>query len=372
MLLKKSRPHLIHKRHAENKVYIPADSRENQYFLIELELNANDGVRPVAPRKHLQLLKQVFFDACRAFRITNAMFVANDKYVKVRYGEESQVIETEKQFMVFYDPKCHSGYKSSIKAGDLPQKVVFVVLANGDSIREHACQLHQKVTHLVAELAEHTDIEIERFKMRDLQHITFDVLAKEKNNKQTVTHGFREIATRYQSQSLIIPKDHVAHRFVVVNIPIGYELSTECEMGRSAKQNYEPLYAHIESVCKSALQAQNLQHATLLADGSAPFVSATGKRFLSKMGEMTKLGFDPSQSDCQFESVSNPKTLCDVVTLVISPTVDDEVNRSFGRFVNRCNKAIKEIATKLDINPSKQRLMVRFHQHLQYRMTQPN
>lgn len=383
MLSTKSRSHLIHKRHAQHKVYIPANCRENQYFLLELQVTGT--LESTHGLSYLQL-KQIFFDCCKANNVKNAMFVANDKYVRVRYADEPQIIETQQQMIVFYDPKCHTGYKSIIDPKYLTersienpehqntasQKIVLVIFANGHDIRNQACIQHQTVTHLLADISESAGIALSDLKLRDMQHITYDLFASAKGTKQTVTHGFREIATRYKEQSLIIPDSHDAHRFVVATFPISYDMSERLRLGHcddnsnTANTSYALLYKHLFELILRQMNDAGFIHGAFIADGKVPFVSATGHQFVEHQNELIKIGYDPQSEQACMVSTWNEDRLSDSFTLVISPQQDDLARNGYGKFVNRCNVVLKNIAEQLEVTPANQSIMVRFHQHLQY------
>ena len=73
-------------------------------------------------------LKQSFISISKRNGIKSGIFVANDKLVRLRYGEESQVIETQEQLIVFYDPNNHKGFQSYYDRTKTAKKVSLLVL----------------------------------------------------------------------------------------------------------------------------------------------------------------------------------------------------------------------------------------------------
>lgn len=351
-----------YKKSQSQKLYLPSNSRENQYFLLEIPTSVISK-----DINHLGLieLKNRFFECCKEYGIRNGLFVANDKLVKVRYGEENNVLMTNMQCLVSYSPTQYFGFHSYIEPDVKVSKIAFVVLASGNDIRSQAVNLHSKVTAMLADFASEIEVAVELFKLRDFQHITYDLFAPEKGHKKTVTHGFRSVITRYNQQGLIIPKEHKSHHFVVVKVPIGIELANKFEQSQIGFE-YTSLYKQLSKSIKNALEAQSLHQAALVANGKQPFVSINDEEFELESDEIVKLGFDSNVKDQRYLCLFDSKVLVDYIHIVVSATSDDDFQSSYAPFVKRVHNAILSLTEVLHIEPSRDVITCRFFQHLKY------
>jgi len=369
----KSRTSLIRKKSAQNKVYIPTNNRENQYLLVEFELSdaiiANlmsvQGIDENALAKFYLEFKQNFFNCCKINGINNAMFVAKDKLVRVRFGEESQVIETKEQLIVFYDPKRHHGFKAFYDKDQLASKLVLAVFATGDDIRDQAVLLHQKATQMVAELAESVGQSASLFKVRDHQHITYDLFAADKGMKKTTTHGLRAVPNRYQQQSLILPDDTMHKGYAVASLPIPLHLIEDAESNISVEQPYQALYKCIVRTLTDIADEEELNKLAVMANGKQVIVRSNQNEQLQVSDELVYLSFGDDE-DQEYIADWNPTNLVDSITLVFKPTEEDMQQNSFGRYINKLNQVLKTMAKVMGIEPDREDVMVRFHQNTQY------
>ncbi len=373
MLVGNTRTSLIRKKSAQNKVYIPASNRENQYLLIEFELSEQiiaglmsaQGLDEQALANFYLEFKQSFFKCCKVNGINNAMFVAKDKLVRVRFGEESQLIETGEQLIVFYDPKRHQGFKACYDKDSLVSKLVLAVFATGDDIREQAVLLHQKATQMVAELAEAVDQSIDLFKVRDHQHITYELFAAEKGMKKTTTHGLRFVPNRYQQQSLILPDDTKHNGYVVANLPIPMHLIEEAENNMSAEQPYQSLYKSIVRSLTDMADAEEIDKLAIMANGRQPIVRSNQNEQIQVSDELVYLSFG-NDEDQEYIADWNATNLVDSVALVFKPTTIDIQKNSFAKYMNKVNGVLKKMCKAMGIEPEADYVTVRFHQNTQY------
>lgn len=375
MLHTKSRPSLARKKSAQNRVYIPENNRENHYLLLEFELSEmviakfmNAGVEKENALARFYLdFKQNFFNCCKVNGIQNAMFVARDKLVRVRFGEESQVIETNEQLLVFYDPQRHSGFKSCYSADVLVSKLVLVVFATGDEIRQQAVSLHQKVSLMLTDLAEATGQQKRSFKIRDHQHITYDLFAAEKGNKKTTTHGLRFVPERYQQQSLILPSNTLHRGYVVAQLPIPMHLIEQAETNLSLDKPYKALYNSITRMLQQVAEENDVTKFAILANGRHPIVwaSRTGQMIVEE--ELVYISFS-NDDELEFMSDMDETNLIDSVSLVFQPVGHDVQHDSFAKYLSKINLVIKDMAKMMGVDTEQQHVMVRFHQNTQYRL----
>lgn len=369
----RTRPSLIRKQSAQNKVYIPANNRENQYLLIEFELSelniaslmTSKGLDSNALAQFYLDFKQSFFQCCKLNGISNAMFVAKDKLVRVRFGEESQVIETGEQLIVFYDPKRHQGFKACYDKEQLVSKLVLAVFATGEDIREQAVLLHQKATQMVADLSEAVGQAANLFKVRDHQHITYELYAAEKGMKKTTTHGLRFVPERYQQQSLILPDDTKHQGYVVATLPIPMFLIEEAENNISAEQPYQALYKSIVRTLTDVSDEEEINKLAVMANGCQPIVRSNQNEQIQVSDELVYLSFGDDE-DQEYIADWNATNLVDSVSLVFKPTQEDVKHSSFGRYMNRVNQVLKLMGKVMGLEPEHNDVMVRFHQNTQY------
>lgn len=369
----RSRTSLIRKKSAQNKVYIPANNRENQYLLIEFELSeqiisqlvSSKGINGNELAQFYLEFKQSFFNCCKVNGICNAMFVAKDKLVRVRFGEESQVIETGEQLIVFYDPKRHQGFKACYDKEQLVSKLVLAVFATGDDIREEAVNLHQKATHMVAELSEAVGQSADLFKVRDHQHITYELYAAEKGMKKTTTHGLRFVPERYQHQSLILPDDTKHNGYVVATMPIPMFLIEEAESNMSAEQPYQALYKSIVRTLTDVADEEEVNKLAIMANGRQAIVRSNQNEQIQVSDELVYLSFGEDE-DQEYFADWNATNLVDSIALVFRPTAEDVQNHSFGKYMNKVNQVLKLMGKVMGLEPERDDVMVRFHQNTQY------
>lgn len=364
---------LISKKNAQNKVYIPESHRENHYLFIEFELSEQVIAELVSPagRENNRLalfyleFKQNFFNCCKVNGISNAMFVAKDKLVRVRYGEESQIIETGEQLLVFYDPKRHQGFKACYDKALPVSKLVLTVFSTGEDIRERAALLHQKAAQMVVELAEAVGQSENLFKIRDHQHITYELYSAEKGIKKTTTHGLRIVPARYQQQSLILPDDTKHTGYAVAIMPIPMCLIDEAENNMSVEQPYQVLYKSIVRTLTDVAAEEEINKLAVMANGKQPIVRTNQNEAIQVVEELVYLSFGDDE-DQEYIADWNSTNLVDSIALVFKPTQADIQNRAYGRYMNKVNQTLRLMGKVLGVEAEREDVMIRFHQNTQY------
>jgi hypothetical protein len=78
------------------------------------------------------------------------------------------------------------------------------------------------------------------------------------------------------------------------------------------------------------------------------------------------LGYNPEQNPCGIISKWDASELVDNVQLVFVATDKNQTEHGFGSFLNQIEQAIKLMATELEMDPLKEEVIVRFHQHVAY------
>ena len=87
---------------------------------------------------------------------------------------------------------------------------------------------------------------------------------------------------------------------------------------------------------------------------------------VSRVGELQMLGYNPEQSPCGIVSKWDASELTDNIQLVFVATPEDNCEYGFGRFLNQIERAMALMAVELEIVPTKEEIMIRFHQHVAY------
>ena len=239
---------IIRKRSAAHKCYIPNNARDNQYILAEFTItdeliqrfsSSNNSTSTTKQGKYYglyQTLAKLLFDLSDFFEVENCQFIANDKLARIRFNQELHQWQTNQQILFYYNPENHQLKKSFFDANKRAKKISLLFLTSGKNIRENAAQFHAKVSQLVCEFAKKIAIDKCDVRLRDHQHITYDLFAKSKpenqdNNLATQAHKLRPIITRYQSQHVALPEFHSAMTYAVVTLPLSNRLINTFESG---------------------------------------------------------------------------------------------------------------------------------------------
>lgn len=377
-MLNKSNPTALSNRSKKNnlsKVYVPATNRENHYLIVELAIttellhliSGESEVNELLLSDFYMQLKQSFISISKRNGISSGLFVANDKLVRLRYGEESQVIETTEQLIVFYDPNSHKGFQSYYDRNLKAKKVSFVVLANGNDIRHSAYELHQKCVEMSVELADAMGFPQHLIKIKDHQHITYDLFSAEKEDKKTSTHEFRQVKHRYLQQSVLIPKLNNQMGYVLAELPISETLVERMNENATHTAPYNELYTQISNLVAEVTAQLDIKNAVMIANGRHPIILSSKQGFVHNEGELIYLGFnEQDRQNCIAKW--NSTMLTNKFTLVFVANNDDIHNKAYGRFVNHIHTALKQISARLDIDPESKQLMVRFHQNIAYQL----
>jgi hypothetical protein len=374
-MLNKTVPANNAKKFNVNKVYLPITNRENHYLIVELPITSEllhlvsgqSGVNELLLSDFYMQLKQSFISISKRNGIQSGLFVANDKLVRLRYGEESQVIETSEQLIVFYDPNSHKGFQSYYDRTLKAKKVTLVVLANGNDIRHSAFELHQKTVQMAIELADAMGFPQHLIKIKDHQHITYDLFRAEKGDKQTSTHEFRQVKHRYLQQSVLIPQLNNQMGYILAELPIAESLIERMDKSATHTAPYNELYTKISNVVAEVTAELSIKNAVMIANGRHPIIMPSKQGFVHNEGELIYLGFNELDSQ-NCIAKWNSTILTNKFTLVFVANNNDINNKAYGQFVNHVQHALKKISTKLDIDADTKQLMVRFHQNIAYQI----
>jgi hypothetical protein len=371
---------IIRKRSAAHKSYIPSNARDNQYILAEFAITddllakflpANSTEKSSPYYDFYQTLAETFFELCERYEVESGQFIANDKLTRVRFNSEMHQWQTNQQILFYYNPEIHQLKKSFFDVNKRAKKIALLFLTSGTDIRENAARFHSKISQLVKCYANEISVNCEDFRLRDHQHITYDLFAKQKpnnadNSLTSNAHKLRPIAQRYASNYVNLPKYHSAMTYVIISLPISNRLLNMVEVDPHSSDPYNPLYTYITDTFTQAAKHYNLNNGAIIANGLVPIVRFSLHDIVSRIGELQMLGYNPEQNPCGLISKWDANELVDNVQLVFVATDKNQTEHGFGRFLNQIEQALRLMATELEMEPVKEEMIVRFHQHVAY------
>jgi hypothetical protein len=385
---------IIRKRSAEHQSDLPKSARDNQYILAEFTIT-DELIKQFSPKasaaknapfitnnssgnygEFYQKLAKVLFDVSEHFEVENCLFIANDKLTRVRFNQEMHQWQTNQQILFYYNPEGHQLKKSFFDANKRAKKISLLFLTSGTEIRNNAARFHAKISQVVTAFATKTAIELSAIRLRDHQHITYDLFAKNKldknkvsnedNNFTTQAHKLRSIINRYASQEVTLPEYHSAMTYAIINFPISNRLLNMVDVDPNSTDPYNPLYTYLTDTFTKSAKHYNLNNGALIANGLVPIVRYSIHEIISRIGELQMLGYNPEQNPCGIVSKWDASELIDNVQLVFVATDKNQTEHGFGRFLNQIEQAMKLMATELEMEPHKEEVIVRFHQHVAY------
>ena len=365
----------VFRRHrASVKVYVPKVCRDNHYLiaempltdkLIELVVGKIDDSEEKPYQKFYQKLARLALQVVEECNIPHANFVANNRLVRVRNSDEQQVLHTEKQSFFFYSPLHNSTFKGYFDGAVRSNKVKFLFLATGENLREDAGEFHEKVISAVELISEKIGLGANDLKVRDHQHLTYDIFAREKGNKESITHTFREISARYLHQGYEVPKSAEAITYAVVSMPMSRRLLKDTEMDYEGDKPFEQLYVKISDAFTNAVEKHELKHATMLANGLSPIVRFDEEKRSIINGDIISLGYSPKdEAGADISSTWEGDTLVDSIQFIFCATDADETHNTYGKFVNTVTQAMYSMAEDLNWNKERDFMLMRLNQQL--------
>jgi len=315
-------------------------------------------------QKFYQKLTKMAFDIVEQCNIQHANFVANNRLVRVRNSDEQQVLHTDKQSYFFYSPRHNSTFKGYFDGAIRSNKIKFLFLATGENIRENAAGFHQKVFQAVSILSQQIGLRTGALKVRDHQHITYDIFAKEKGNKESTCHTFRDISKRYKQQNVTVEGDYTAVTYAVVSMPMTRRLLQGTEINYDSDMPFEQLYTKISKAFTLANEKQQLSHATMIANGLSPIVRFDENAATTINGDIISLGYNPHHESRDISGQWQGGKLVDTIRFVFFATDFDETHKTYGKFVNQVTQAVATIADELNWKKDHDYMLMRFNQQL--------
>ncbi|KGJ92595.1 DUF3083 family protein [Colwellia psychrerythraea] len=364
---------IVRKHRASEKVYVPANARDNHYIIAEMPLTdtliklMGEEIKLSSDQPYLkfyQSLAKLVWDVVEECNIEHANFVANNRLVRVRNSDEQQVLHTDKQSFFFYNPMNNSTFKGYFDGAIRSNKVKFLFLATGENLREGAAKFHQKVYKAVREISQRIGLKQGELKVRDHQHLTYDIFAREKGSRESISHTFREISTRYLQQEVVIEGDYSAVTYAVVSVPMTRRLLKGTEIDYEDNKPFSLLYEKIYQAFTESNLKNHINRATMIANGLSPIVRYDENERVIVNGDIISLGYNPSDAsgkiNCQWEA----EKLVDTIRLVFFATDLDQSHKTYGKFVNQVVKSVENMAEILDWKRDKDYMLMRMNQQL--------
>ena len=364
---------IVRKHRAADRVYVPSNARDNQYILAEFPLSERlldlvvgevDTSASQPYQTFYQRLARTAFEIIEKHGLTHANLVANNRLVRVRFSEEQQVLHTAQQSFFFYNPKHNSSFKAYFDGDVRARKIKLLFLAKGQDLRLNSGAFHQKVEGAVKAFIDVVGLNAGEVKLRDHQHLTFDVFAKDKGHKETVTHSFKEISARYQQQGFELEPEHTSINYAIVSVPMTRRLLKGATIDYTQDEPFAALYKRLEQSFSRAADENQIEHAAMLANGLSPFVRYDEKEQSEVQGELISLGFNPKKEGGSFVALWQGDKLVDSLRFVFFADNQDEKHSTYGKFANQVLETIKDFAKDMNWKSEQDSIMMRMHQHV--------
>ena len=363
---------ILRKHRAGERVYLPNDARDNQYILAEMMLTdelieqVSGGIKQDSNKPYevfYRTLAHKVFEVVEEHGLTHVNFIANNKLVRVRYSGEQQVLHTAQQSFFFYCPEHNSTFKAYYDGAERTRKVKILFLATGDELRLSSGKFHHTVSQAIHTISQKIGLAPGTIKVRDHQHLTFDVFAKEKGLKDTITHSFREIADRYDAQGHPITNEHTSITYAIASVPMARRLLKGTDIDYQNDQPFNKLYEKLEQAFKQSVEKTDLNQVIFIGNGVSPFVRYDREEKEELRGELMSILVNPNNAESRFVSEWQGDKLVDTIRLIYIADKSDEKNNNYGTFVNQVIQAVKSFADQVAWKKENDDITVRIHQH---------
>lgn len=357
-------------RSSAQKVYLPTSMRENQYLLVDIPLTDELILlfQPSEQSHNLSAfyynLSEVFFSCCDQFGIENTVFIANDKLPKVHFNSEKYQIETVQQLLFFYHPNKHSVRKWYFHGEHRAKKIKLLFLASGEDIRYNSAHFHAKVRKMLMSFAEKTQLPLNSIRLRDHQHITYDLFAKAKGCTGSQGHKLRSIPNRYINKDITLPEKITEISYVVATLPVTDKMKKLVSFNFADNEPFKPLYELIRNKLEQAATQHKVTSGAVIANGLAPIVRQDSAEEITTQGEIQKLSYNSENPQQGFSLECKVDTLVNRIYIVMVANKEKFASHGYGKFLQRVENALTSLAQELALDAEKDEVFVRMHQHL--------
>ncbi|PCI58497.1 MAG: hypothetical protein COB35_13755 [Gammaproteobacteria bacterium] len=368
---------LSRSRSSANKIYLPSSTRENQYLLIDIPLTEQLINHIQAADKTLNndnlsafyyYLSELFFNACDQFELKNAVFMANDKLPKVHFNSELYQVESSQRVVFFYDPALHTMRQSYFHGEYKAKKIKLLFLASGEDVRLNSPRFNAQVGQVMKVFAEKTALNINEIRVRDHQHLTYDLFAKEKGCHRSQGHKLRAMPVRYSSQNLNLPKTITEISYVVATLPLTNDLKNLVDINFSVVEPFKPLYEFINDTLKTTATSFGINSGAVIANGLIPIVrqstSDEDQEALTRVGEIQKLTYNSENPQQDFVLSCDGNALVNEVYIVMVASKENFDHQGYAKFLQKVEHTLTALSQELKIDSKKDEVMLRMHQHI--------
>lgn len=348
-----------------HRAYIPTNAHSNQYILAELKPSDEFYQAFSSIEACYDKLSRLFFRLAEDESLNNVHFIANDKLPVVRYHSEYHCFQTEKQMLFFYNPKYHEAQNSFTESGYKARKIRLLFLATGDDIRANSVKFHRRVHRLIKHFKADLPNMPVQIKVRDHQHLSYDLFSYEKGHKETYAYKLRSVYARYEKRQCELPEPRSELTYATVALPLTRRLKQHLKL---QGHDYGAMYDKLEQAFSQACQRHHIARHAFVASGKAPLVRNSQVDVTEQNAELQKISFDPGADGEQALSFFDPENLVETVHFIVVAGEQDCHERGYGRFMNHVHKALESMAKELNLRPAHDDLIVRFYQHISYLM----
>ncbi len=348
------------------KVYIPDTARHTQYLLAELLVSEAllDAYEETA--SCYKALSQQFFHLCQQQGLRHVSFIANDKLPVVRFSQEAFCFQTADQILFFYNPQYHEAQHSFVDPYHRARKISLLFLATGTEVRQQAARFHQQVLQVVRQFQASLPISLAPMKIRDHQHLAYDLFARHKGCDSSYGYKLRDLGKRYQAAGHPPPASSHSMNYAIVSLPFSRKIKEVLGVDPEQMPPWSALFVRLEQLFSQAMHSQQLHQLALVADSTVPLVRNSQLEKARTSRELRMLNFDLSAPQPPLQSYWQPDVLPDTVHLVIAAGQDDRSEQSYARFLNRVEDALKSLAKNLALQGDTDDCVIRFHQQISY------
>ena len=278
----------------KHRVYIPTSARSNQYVTTDIKVTSELIAHFGNLQNLYKELSQKIFKHAEEQDLLNCQIIANDKLPVVRYHTESYHFQTKEQIIFFYNPAYHEAQNLFVDKDYQPRKISIVFLATGDAIRANAALFHTRVQCFINQLKQAIkDVDL-TIKVRDHQHLSYDLFAKAKGHKETYGFKLRSIAERYKSRHCKLQENLNSLAYVTINLPINRKLKQNLLSGEIVLSN---LFDTIQDHYLTAIESKSITRTAMISNGRTPLVRNSKFDQHNKTDELQMIGFNPDSDD---------------------------------------------------------------------------
>ncbi|MCE9782118.1 DUF3083 family protein [Shewanella algae] len=351
---------------SQQKVYIPLATRTSQYIMAEILMTDALLSHYASYENCYREISKLVFQLAEKEDLHNIHVIANDKLPVVRFHTEAYCFQTAEQILFFYNPAYHEAQNLFFQPDYKARKLRLLFLATGKEIRANAANFHSRVNAVLNGVLDNLPEQELRVKVRDHQHMAYDLFARAKGEKKTYGYKLRDIYQRYKSRKCKLPEDHSSLAYVTVSLPLSRRLK-QSVLEEEHTEDFSPLYQFLEDKFRSAAAGKQLHRIAMVANGLMPLVRNSKFEKVESTAEAQMIGFDPAATDTQFVSHWDGRNLVESVHFLLVAGKEDYTEPGYGRYMNQVEAALKDFADAIGLDPERRELVLRFHQHISYK-----